>query len=77
MLIKKNNNKGERNMSTKKELGNKHFNQLVEINSYTNDSSEIQFTLEHILKKYVPAKVLKDWIVRTDIQLNEVKKERA
>tara|TARA_R110000803_G_scaffold175129_1_gene237676 strand:+ start:407 stop:601 length:195 start_codon:yes stop_codon:yes gene_type:complete len=64
-------------MNTKKELGNKYYNQLVEIKSYTNDSSEIDFALEHILKKYVPAKVLKVWIARTDVQLKELKKERA
>ena len=62
---------------TKKELGAKHYNQLVDIKGYTNDGAEMEFTLEHILKKYVPVKVLKDWITRTEIELNEVKKDKA
>ena len=64
-------------MNTKKELGSKYYNLLSDITSYTNDRSTFEFELESVLRTYVPAKVLKDWIVRTDIQLNEVKKERA
>jgi hypothetical protein len=56
---------------TKKELGRKYAELLSDISSFTNDSSEQQFTLEHILKTYVPAKVLKDWIAKAEVELNQ------
>ena len=62
--------KGE-TMKTKKELGRKYAELLSDISSFTNDSSEQQFTLEHILKTYVPAKVLKDWIAKAEVELNQ------
>ena len=58
-------------MKTKRELGNKYYNLLSEIASYTNDRSFIQFELEHILKTYVPAKVLKDWIAKSEEELKQ------
>ena len=66
-------------MKTKRELGNKYYNLLSEIASYTNDRSSIEFELEHILKTYVPAKVLKDWIARSEEELKQHKQneERA
>ena len=59
-------------MKTKGELGNKYYNLLSEIASYTNDRSSIEFELEHILKIYVPAKVLKDWIARSEEELKQL-----
>ena len=64
------NKKGE-TMKTKKELGQKYVQLLSDISSFTNDSSEQHFTLEHILKTYVPAKVLKDWIAKAEVELNQ------
>ncbi len=58
-------------MKTKRELGNKYYNLLSEIASYTNDRSSIEFELEHILKTYVPAKVLKDWIAKAEEELKQ------
>ena len=34
-------------------------------------TSSIEFELEHILKTYVPAKVLKDWIARSEEELKQ------
>ena len=58
-------------MKTKKELGNKYYNLLSEIASYTNDRSSMEFELEDVLKKYVPTKVLKVWIARAEEQLKQ------
>jgi hypothetical protein len=58
-------------MKTKKELGNKYYNLLSDITSYTNDRSSMEFALEYILKTYVPAKVLKVWIVRAEEELKQ------
>ena len=69
--MKTNKTKGDKNMKTKRELGNKYYNLLSEIASYTNDRSSIEFELEHILKTYVPAKVLKDWIARSEEELKQ------
>ena len=63
--------KGDKKMKTKRELGNKYYNLLSEIASYTNDRSSIEFELEHILKTYVPAKVLKDWIAKAEEELKQ------
>jgi hypothetical protein len=76
MLIKKN-KQGER-MNTKKELGNKYYNLLSDITSYTNDRSTFEFELESVLRTYVPAKILKVWIARAEEVLNQhEQKERA
>ena len=64
-----------KNMNTKKELGNKYYNLLSDITSYTNDRSSMEFTLEDVLKKYVPTKVLKVWIARAEEELKEHKEE--
>jgi hypothetical protein len=74
----KNKNKGE-TMKTKKELGNKYYNLLSDIASYTNDRSSMEFELEAVLKTYVPGKVLKDWIARAEEELkqHEQNEERA
>jgi hypothetical protein len=66
-------------MNTKKELGNKYYNLLSDITSYTNDRSSMEFALEDVLKKYVPAKVLKVWIARAEEELkqHEQNEERA
>ena len=69
--MKTNKTKGDKNMKTKRELGNKYYNLLSEIASYTNDRSSIEFELEHILKTYVPAKVLKDWIAKAEEELKQ------
>ena len=66
--------KGEK-MKTKKELGSKYAELRSEIKSYTNDSYDDQFTFEHILKTYVPAKVLKDWIARSEVELKELEQK--
>jgi hypothetical protein len=66
-------------MKTKKELGNKYYNLLSDIASYTNDRSSMEFELEAVLKTYVPGKVLKDWIARAEEELkqHEQNEERA
>ena len=66
-------------MGTKKELGSKYYNLLSDITSYTNDRSTFEFELESVLKTYVPAKVLKVWIARSEEELkqHEQKEERA
>ena len=69
------NNKERRNMKTKKELGSKYAELRSEIKSYTNDSYDDHFTFEHILKTYVPAKVLKDWIIKSEEELKQLEKE--
>tara|TARA_R100000664_G_C2643170_1_gene67212 strand:- start:185 stop:418 length:234 start_codon:yes stop_codon:yes gene_type:complete len=69
--MKTNKTKGDKKMKTKRELGNKYYNLLSEIASYTNDRSSIEFELEHILKTYVPAKVLKDWIAKAEEELKQ------
>ena len=76
-MLNKLTNKGER-MNTKKELGNKYYNLLSDITSYTNDRSTFEFELESVLRTYVPAKILKVWIARAEEVLNQHKqKERA
>ena len=65
--------KGKKTM-TKKELGSKYYNLLSDITSYTNDRSSMEFELEHILKTYVPTKVLKVWIARAKQELKEQEK---
>ena len=60
-------------MKTKKELGNKYYNLLSDIASYTNDRSFMEFELEDVLKTYVPTKVLKVWIARAEEQLKQHK----
>ena len=67
-----NNKESRNNMKTKKELGSRYAELRSEIKSYTNDSYDDQFTFEHILKTYVPAKVLKDWIARSKVELKEL-----
>jgi len=76
MLNKK---KGEKNMNTKKELGSKYYNLLSDITSYTNDRSTFEFELESVLRTYVPAKVLKGWIVRAEevLEQHQQNEERA
>ena len=69
--IKKTNNLKGESMNTKKELGNKYYNLLSDITSYTNDRSSMEFALEDVLKKYVPAKVLKVWIARAEEELKQ------
>jgi len=66
-------------MNTKKELGRKFAELRSEIKSYTNDSYDDHFTWEHILETYVPAKVLKVWIARSQEQLKQLEQneERA
>jgi len=66
-------------MNTKKELGRKFAELRSEIKSYTNDSYDDHFTWEHILETYVPAKVLKVWIARSQEELkqHEQNEERA
>ena len=64
-------NQPKETMKTKKELGNKYYNLLSEIASYTSDRSYMEFELEHILKTYVPAKVLKDWITKAEEELKQ------
>jgi hypothetical protein len=76
-MLNKLTNKGER-MNTKKELGNKYYNLLSDITSYTNDRSTFEFELESVLRTYVPVKILKVWIARAEEVLNQHKqKERA
>jgi len=58
-------------MNTKKELGRKFAELRSEIKSYTNDSYDDHFTWEHILETYVPAKVLKVWIARSQEELKQ------
>jgi hypothetical protein len=74
-----NKKKGEKNMNTKKELGRRYADLRSDIKSYTNDSYDDQFTFEHILQTYVPAKVLKVWIARSEEELkqHEQNEERA
>jgi hypothetical protein len=76
MLNKK---KGEKNMNTKRELGRKYAMLRSDIKSYTNDSYDDQSTFEQILQTYVPAKVLKVWIARSEEELkqHEQNEERA
>ena len=66
-------------MNTKKQLGRKFAELRSEIKSYTNDSYDDHFTWEHILETYVPAKVLKVWIARSQEELkqHEQNEERA
>ena len=66
-------------MNTKKKLGRKFAELRSEIKSYTNDSYDDHFTWEHILETYVPAKVLKVWIARSQEELkqHEQNEERA
>ena len=65
-------------MGTKKELGSKYYNLLSDITSYTNDRSTFEFELESVLRTYVPAKVLKVWIARSEKELKQhEQKERA
>jgi len=59
-------------MNTKKELGRKFAELRSEIKSYTNDSYDDHFTWEHILETYVPAKVLKVWIARSQEELKQL-----
>ncbi len=73
-MIMKNDKKGV-NMKTKKELGSRYAELRSEIKSYTNDSYDDQFTFEHILKTYVPAKVLKDWIAKSEVELKELEEK--
>jgi len=74
-----NKKKERKNMNTKKELGRKFAELRSEIKSYTNDSYDDHFTWEHILETYVPAKVLKVWIARSQEELkqHEQNEERA
>ena len=58
-------------MKTKKELGTKYYNLLSDIQSYTNDSQDFYYTLEKVLKTYVPAKELKVWIARAEEELKQ------
>ena len=64
---------------TKRELGKRYADLRSDIKSYTNDSYDDHFTWEHILQTYVPAKVLKDWIARSEEELKQHKQneERA
>ena len=64
---------------TKRELGRRYADLRSDIKSYTNDSYDDHFTWEHILQTYVPAKVLKDWIARSEEELKQHKQneERA
>ena len=66
-------------MNTKKELGNKYYNLLSDIQSYTDDSQDFYYTLEKVLTTYVPAKELKIWIARAEEELkqHEQNEERA
>ena len=70
LLFMKNKKKGIK-MNTKKELGNKYYNLLSDVTSYTNDKSSMEFALEYILKTYVPVKVLKVWIARAEEELKQ------
>ena len=65
------NKKKDIKMKTKKELGNKYYNLLSDVTSYTNDKSSMEFALEYILKTYVPVKVLKVWIARAEEELKQ------
>jgi len=66
-------------MNTKRELGRKYAMLRSDIKSYTNDSYDDQSTFEQILQTYVPAKVLKVWIARSEEELkqHEQNEERA
>ena len=59
-------------MKTKRDLGSKFAELRSEIKSYTNDSYDDNCTWEHILKTYVPAKVLKDWIASSEEELKQL-----
>ena len=58
-------------MKTKRELCRRYADLRSDIKSYTNDSYDDHFTWEHILQTYVPAKVLKDWIARSEEELKQ------
>ena len=59
-------------MNTKKELGKRFAELRSDIKTYTNDSYDDHFTWEYILENYVPAKVLKDWIARSEEELKQL-----
>jgi hypothetical protein len=71
-MFKNKNIKKGATMKTKKELGRKYAQLRSDIKGYTNDSYDDSFTFEHILETYVPAKVLKVWIARSEEELKEL-----